>query len=46
MKKSLLDILWEELKRRFYDEWINHGDVDDKWSKYQIELIDRMGEEK
>ena len=49
MKKSLTDIHWEELKFLFYKvrcQGIAKEKAADMWSKYQIELINRVGEEK
>lgn len=48
MKKSLTDIHWEELKRLYYEvrcQGISEDKAFDMWSKYQTELIHRIGEE-
>lgn len=43
MSKSLIDVLWIEIKRMFYTE--NHGvfDIDIKWQEYQIKIIKESG---
>lgn len=41
MSKSLLDLLWIEIKKQFYanNNHLSQEKVFDAWSKYQIELI-------
>lgn len=49
MKKSLTEILWEEIKHFFYAvrcQGIEEEKAHDMWCKYQIDLINRIGEEK
>lgn len=48
MKKSQIDIMWEELKILFYEvrcQGLTEDKKFDMWSKYQIDLMHRVGEE-
>jgi len=48
MKKGLQDILWDELKDLFYNVRCYGLPEDvkfDMWSKYQMGLINKIGEE-
>ena len=47
MKKSLIDILWEELKKAYYYRLkdIPEDKAFDMWSKYQCNIIRRIGED-
>lgn len=44
MKKSITELLWEEVKRMFFE--LNTEATHDDWCKYQCILMDRIGEEK
>ena len=48
MKKSPMDVLWEELKKKFYEtDFTDSKDHTDLlWQEYQIEVILRFGEDK
>ena len=48
MKKSITDILWEEIKENFYVVrcyGVPIEKVHDMWSRYQCELINKIGED-
>ena len=46
MEKSLIDVMWEEIKELFYYKHRRSLDVDAMWDGYQIRLIHRAGKEK
>lgn len=48
MTKSLIDVLWLELKELFYKEHSNMSEkeLDVSWMEYQVTVIKKCDEEK